>query len=150
MVWNQLARTRTPPIVTSDFLYVRFIGDRSIDEKDFGRIQKHRILEMNKWAEEIKKVETETEKERGRKEVSLAMIAASNHYAGFGAGTANLFKKMVGLSELSWEDHKQIQKHLQLRQKQQKEKQDKHIINSRLLYKKQIKIRQSNLLEFMN
>ena len=79
MVWSQLARIRTPPIVTSDFLYVRFIGDRSIDEKDFGRIQKDRILEMNKWAEEIKKVETE--KERGRKEVSLAMIAASNHYA---------------------------------------------------------------------
>ena len=55
MIWSQLARIRTPPIVTSDFLYVRFIGDRSIDEKDFGRIQKDRILEMNKWAEEIKK-----------------------------------------------------------------------------------------------
>lgn len=138
MVWNQLARTRTPPIVTSDFLYVRFIGDRSIDEKDFGRIQKDRILEMNKWAEEIKKVETETEKERGRKEVSLAMIAASNHYAGFGAGTANLFKKMVGLSELSWEDHKQIQKHLQLRQKQQKEKQDQQIKHSFKKYQETI------------
>jgi hypothetical protein len=50
----KLARIRTPPIVTSYFLYVRFIGDRSIDEKDFGRIQKDRIFEMNKWAEEIK------------------------------------------------------------------------------------------------
>jgi hypothetical protein len=40
MVWSHLARIKTPPIVTSDFLYVRFIGDRSIDEKDFGRIQK--------------------------------------------------------------------------------------------------------------
>jgi hypothetical protein len=53
-----------------------------MDEKDFGRIQKDRIFEMNKWAEEIKKVETE--KERDRNEVSLAMIAANNHYAGFG------------------------------------------------------------------
>jgi hypothetical protein len=44
------------------------------------------------------------------------MIAANNHYAGFGPGTANLFRKMVGLSELSWEDQQQIQKHLQLRQ----------------------------------
>ena len=33
MVWSQLAKIRTPPIVTTDFLYVRFIGDRSIDEK---------------------------------------------------------------------------------------------------------------------
>ena len=32
------------------------------------------------------------------------MIAANNHYAGFGPGTANMFRKMVGLSELSRED----------------------------------------------
>jgi hypothetical protein len=118
---SQLARIRTPPIVTSYFLYVRFIGDRSIDEKDFGRIQKDRIFEMNKWAEEIKKVETE--KERGRNEVSLAMIAANNHYAGFGPRTANLFRKMVGLSELS--------RKVQLRQQQQKEKrEDQHVSDS--------------------
>jgi hypothetical protein len=29
------------------------------------------------------------------------MIAANNHYAGFGPGTANLFRSMVGLPELS-------------------------------------------------
>ena len=50
-----------------------------LTKRTLARIQKDRILEMNKWAEEIKKVETE--KERGRKEVSLAMIAANNHYA---------------------------------------------------------------------
>ena len=80
----------------------------------------------------------ETEKERGRKEVSLAMIAASNHYAGFGAGTANLFRKMVGLSELSWEDQQQIQKHLQLRQKQQNEEQDQQIKHSFKKYQETI------------
>jgi hypothetical protein len=65
----------------------------------------------------------ETEKERGRNEVSLAMIAANNHYAGFGPRTANLFRKMVGLSELSWK--------VQLRQQQQKEKrEDQHVSDS--------------------
>jgi hypothetical protein len=35
-------------------------------------------------------------KERGRRnKVSLAVIAANNHYAGFGPGTSNLFRKMV-------------------------------------------------------
>jgi uncharacterized protein YecE (DUF72 family) len=96
MVWSQLVGIRTPPIVTTDFLYVRFIGDRSIDEKDFGTIQKDRVSEMNKWASRIKKVEKE-----GDKEIGLAMIAANNHYAGFGPGTANMFRRMVGLSELS-------------------------------------------------
>ena len=30
-----LADIRTPPIVTTNFLYIRFIGDRTIQEKDF-------------------------------------------------------------------------------------------------------------------
>lgn len=78
MVWSQLARIRTPPIVTTGFLYVRFIGDRSIDEKTLEKF-KDRISEMSNWADELKKVEKEKEKKRGRKKVSLAMIAANNH-----------------------------------------------------------------------
>jgi hypothetical protein len=27
------------------------------------------------------------------------MVAANNHYAGFGPGTANIFRKMVGVPE---------------------------------------------------
>jgi uncharacterized protein YecE (DUF72 family) len=112
LVWSQLAKIRTPPIVTTDFLYVRFIGDRSIDEKDFGKIQKDRVLEMSNWAEQIKNVGGG--KERGRRsEVRDAMIAANNHYAGFGLGTVNIFRNMVGMSELSWEDQQRIQEQIQ-------------------------------------
>jgi len=50
LVWSQLADIHTPPIVTSDFVYVRFIGDRSIQEKDFGQIQIDRIKEMKNVA----------------------------------------------------------------------------------------------------
>ncbi|MGB6595305.1 MAG: DUF72 domain-containing protein, partial [Candidatus Nitrosopolaris sp.] len=57
MVWSHLAEIQTPPIVTTDFLYLRFIGDKSIQEKDFGRIQRDRALEMEKWAENIKNVQ---------------------------------------------------------------------------------------------
>ncbi len=46
LVWSVLAELQTPPIVTTDFVYVRFIGDRSIQEKDFGQIQFDRIAEM--------------------------------------------------------------------------------------------------------
>jgi uncharacterized protein YecE (DUF72 family) len=130
MVWSQLAHLRTPPIVTTDFLYVRFIGDRSIDEKDFGKIQKDRVLEMKRWANEIKKAERGEIRGRG-KEVNLAMIAANNHYAGFGPGTANLFRNMVGLSELSWENRNQLQERLQLRKRQlQQLEQDQQISES--------------------
>jgi uncharacterized protein YecE (DUF72 family) len=149
MAWSQLARLRTPPIVTTDFLYVRFIGDRSIDEKDFGKIQKDRILEMKRWANEIKKAETG--KIRGRRnEVNLAMIAANNHYAGFGPGTANLFRKMVGLSELYWENPNQLQERLELRKRQlQQLEQDQQIRNSSKASPKNTRKRQSSLAEFM-
>ena len=54
LVWSQLADIRTPSIVTSDFVYVRLIGDRSIiQEKDSGRIQIDRIKEMKKWMVEM-------------------------------------------------------------------------------------------------
>ncbi|MGB8134129.1 MAG: DUF72 domain-containing protein [Nitrososphaeraceae archaeon] len=145
LVWSQLAKLRTPPIVTTDFLYVRFIGDRSIDEKEFGQIQKDRVLEMKKWASQIRKVDTGMGKGRG-KEVSLAMIAANNHYAGFGPGTVNIFRNMVGLPELSWEDQQQIKD--QLRQQKEHEK-DRQSGNSNFSLSKQSKKRQASLTEFM-
>jgi hypothetical protein len=72
------------------------IGDRSIEEKDFGRIQIDRVLEMQKWADNIEAVEDER--------IKLAIIAANNHYAGFGPGSANVFGKMLGLPEAKWQD----------------------------------------------
>jgi hypothetical protein len=102
---------------------------------------------MKRWAEEIKQVEDG--KERGkRKEVNLAMIAANNHYAGFGPGTANLFRKMVGLQELSWEIQQQIQKQVQQMHKLEQQ-QDQQIRNSSNILRKTTKRRQSSLVEFM-
>src|SRR5437870_1675994 len=101
LVWSQLAELQTPTILTTDFLYLRFIGDRSIHEKDFGRIQIDRVLEMEKWAEKIMTVQDER--------INLAIIAANNHYAGFGPGTANMFRNMLGLPEAKWEDREKEQ-----------------------------------------
>jgi hypothetical protein len=88
MVWSQLAGIRTPPVVTADFLYIRFIGDRTIQEKDFGKIQKDRVLEMKRWTRFVKKA-----REEQLDRLNLAIVAANNHYAGFGPGTANTFRK---------------------------------------------------------
>ena len=95
MVWIQLADIKTP-VVTTDFLYIKFIGDRTIQEKDFGKIQKDRVSEMKKWTRFLKRVREEHRK------INLAIVAANNHYAGFGPGTANTFRKMLDLSEVTW------------------------------------------------
>ncbi|MFL6486830.1 MAG: DUF72 domain-containing protein [Nitrososphaera sp.] len=51
LAWSQLDSIQTPVELTSDFLYLRFIGDRSIDEKDFVKVQKDRIKELKGWSD---------------------------------------------------------------------------------------------------
>jgi uncharacterized protein YecE (DUF72 family) len=98
LAWSQLDAMQTPAELTSDFIYLRFIGDRSIDERDFGKIQKDRIKELKMWSDSIGRV---------KDKAKLAIVAANNHYAGFGPATANSFRKMVGLKETVWEEMKQ-------------------------------------------
>jgi uncharacterized protein YecE (DUF72 family) len=100
LVWSQLADIRTLPIVTSDFVYVRLIGDRSIQEKDFGLIQIDRIKEMKKVARNFT-----NDTERGNMSgVKFSIVAANNHYAGFGPGTVSIFRQLIGLEEVKWGD----------------------------------------------
>ena len=98
LVWSQLDAIQTPAELTSDFVYLRFIGDRSIDERDFGKIQKNRNRELKMWSDSINRIKDKTK---------LVIVAANNHYAGFGPATANSFRKMAGLKEAVWEEMKQ-------------------------------------------
>ncbi len=102
MVWNQLDRIQSPPVVTSDFVYLRLIGDRSIKENDFGRIQKDREQEMKYWSDEFMATE------ENEKDVKIGIVAANNHYAGFGAATANMFRVMNNLPPVEWGNSKNI------------------------------------------
>ena len=38
---------------------------------------------------------------REQEKINLAIVAANNHYAGFGPGTASTFRKMLDLSEVT-------------------------------------------------
>jgi uncharacterized protein YecE (DUF72 family) len=79
-------------------VYLRFIGDRSIDEKDFGTVQKDRLTELKRWSDSLSSV---------KDMAKFAIVAANNHYAGFGPSTANSFRNMLGLKEAVWEEMKQ-------------------------------------------
>jgi hypothetical protein len=57
---------------------------------------------MEYWASVVvKKAQKDT------KSLRRGTVAANNHYAGFGPGTANLFRKMLGLPEAVYEEKKQ-------------------------------------------
>jgi uncharacterized protein YecE (DUF72 family) len=100
-VWSQLADITMPSIVTTDFVYIRIIGDRTIQEKDFGKIQKDRISEMKKWSRFVKRARDEEQRDR----LNLAIVA-NNHYTGCDPGTANTFRNMLDLSEVTWDNVK--------------------------------------------
>jgi uncharacterized protein YecE (DUF72 family) len=91
LVWSQQDILTTPPILTTDFVYLRLIGDRSIDERDFGKIKKDRTKEMQLWMNKLKDIQ------KNEKNVKTAIITANNHYAGFGPMTAKLFAEMMNL-----------------------------------------------------
>ena len=93
IVWSQQDILITPPILTTDFVYLRLIGDRSINERDFGKINKDRTKEMEIWTKILADVD------RKVNDIKMAIIAANNHYAGFGPMTAKLFADIMNLKD---------------------------------------------------
>ena len=91
MVWATTQYLDTPPEVTADYVYLRMIGDRELTE--FGTIQRDKGEEMRAWYGEIGKTQG---KARG------ALVFFNNHYAGFGPGSANEFRRLAGLMDLEF------------------------------------------------
>jgi hypothetical protein len=96
LIWSVRDKLQTPSIVTSDQVYIRFIGDRSISEEDFGKIVKDTRKEMLEY---IKKVR-ETQDENSN--IGNVLIAFNNHFAGFGPQFANDFLNLMNMPEIEW------------------------------------------------
>lgn len=111
LVWSVRDELTTPQILTTDQIYVRFIGDRSINEKDFGHIVKDRSKELKEFAKHLKEIqEDDTTSTDNIRDV---LIAFNNHFAGFGPQSVNDFLKIMNMSEIDWknESEKQDQTH---------------------------------------
>ena len=96
LVWSVRDKLVSPSIVTSDQVYLRFIGDRSISEKDFGMIVKDRRKEMLEYVKKVRETQNENSN------ISNVLIAFNNHFAGFGPQSVNDFLKLMNMSEIDW------------------------------------------------
>jgi len=103
MVWSQTDRLQTPPVVTSDFVYLTLIGDRRLAETQFGKMQIDRTEEIKNWTNKMKEVR------QNEKEVKAGLVAANNHYRGYGPGTVDIFRENMDMEKLSF-DNVDIQK----------------------------------------
>ena len=81
---------------TTNQIYTKFIGDRSINEKDFGKVVKDRTTEMTEYARNFKKIQN------AETNVHDVLIAFNNHFAGFGPQSVNDFLKIMNNPEKSW------------------------------------------------
>ncbi len=86
LAWSETQYLRTPTKLTTDFVYLRMIGDRSL--KKLGEIQKDRTAEMSKWLGDIQDLVDN---------VRRGYVFFNNHYAGFGPGSVNEFRRLTGL-----------------------------------------------------
>jgi uncharacterized protein YecE (DUF72 family) len=98
LVWNEVHGVNNPAKITSDYVYIRLIGDRSIPDSEFGKVIIDRKEAIQKWADRIKKLENK---------VTLAMVMTNNHFEGYGPATANTLRMQLGLEELMWDEKKQ-------------------------------------------
>jgi len=81
-------------------IHVRIIGDRSIQEIDFGHIQLIGQKEMKKVQKNFK-----TRIDQGNlSSVKFVSVVANNQYTCFGPGTVNIIRELIGLEEVKWGD----------------------------------------------
>ena len=96
LVWSVRDKLQSPSIITSDQVYIRFIGDRSISEKDFGKIVKDRRKDMLEYVKKVRETQNENSN------ISDVLIAFNNHFAGFGPQSVNDFLNLMNMSEIDW------------------------------------------------
>ncbi len=93
LTWSANMYVDTPPVMTSDSVYLRFIGDRRITS--FDRVQRDRTGELKEWNDRLKTV---IEQGRARR----AFVFSNNHFAGFAPETIFTFRKLAGLEVKEW------------------------------------------------
>jgi uncharacterized protein YecE (DUF72 family) len=93
IAWSDIPMAKVPTVITSNFIYLRLVGDRSIESNDFGKLRIDRQDSIIKWAQEINSKGSEVEN---------AFVFSNNHYQGFSPATVNIFRKAMGQEPANW------------------------------------------------
>jgi uncharacterized protein YecE (DUF72 family) len=100
LAWSFLTFLDVPAVVTTDRIYLRFIGDHTtIPEDRLGETRVDRTAETRKWAGAVR--------ER-LDEVQSALVFFNNHFAGYAPDSANSFLEMLGLPRAGFPTHPRL------------------------------------------
>jgi uncharacterized protein YecE (DUF72 family) len=94
LTWSSLTYVEVPPELTSDLLYMRFIGDHvTVPDQTHGEIRVDRSREMKLWASRALGV---------LPTVKAAFAYFNNHFQGFAPESANIFLAAMGLETVNY------------------------------------------------
>lgn len=94
LAWSSLTYVDIPPEVTSDLLYMRFIGDHvTVPEEMHGEVRVDRGREVSTWARKVRET---------LPKVRTAFAFFNNHFQGFAPESANLFLKAMGMDAVDY------------------------------------------------
>ncbi len=87
--WSYLTYLDVPPELTTDFVYLRFIGDHvSIPAETHGEVRVDRGPEIRLWADRLRNVSDR---------LRSAYVFFNNHFQGFAPESVNNFRRALGL-----------------------------------------------------
>jgi uncharacterized protein YecE (DUF72 family) len=88
LAWSALTFLDVPPVLTSDRIYLRFIGDHTtIGESELGEMRVDRAETSRRWASAVR--------ER-LDEIHDALVFFNNHFEGYAPESANRFLGLLG------------------------------------------------------
>lgn len=89
LTWSFLTYVEIPAEVTSDFIYLRFIGDHTtVPAEQHGEVRVDRSAETRRWAERLR---------QRQDALRASFVFFNNHYAGFAPASVNEFRVAMGL-----------------------------------------------------
>ncbi|MFY9717428.1 MAG: DUF72 domain-containing protein [Thermoplasmata archaeon] len=94
LAWSYLTYVDVPPELTTDFVYLRFIGDHTtVPAETHGEVRIDRSTEMHRWADLLK---------ARTPEIARAFVFFNNHFAGFAPASVSRFREEMGLPAGDW------------------------------------------------
>jgi len=100
LVWNEVPMVDNPAPITTDFVYLRLIGDRELPEDVYDRKVRDQTSTIKKWALRIDKI-------KNNKKIKIGYLLSNNHLEGFAPSSVNTLRTQLGLDELKFQDKMQ-------------------------------------------
>jgi Uncharacterized conserved protein, COG1801 len=92
LVWSEIPYAEPPAIITTNSVYLRLVGDRSIGEEQFGKVVKERVADVTKWVTMLRQSQPDR-----------VFAFSNNHFQGFAPATVNLLRKELGLEPVDYQ-----------------------------------------------